>query len=168
MKWAAPNAELLAQTVLGGSASSITFNSIPQTHRDLVIVTFGISTSTGLAQLKMRINGDSSSNYETQAMFGIDATVTAVRLTAQTSLECGIIGDTDPSTSEAIIAGYTNTSYPKQVLARAAYQDATGYPIIWTAASHLYSTSAAITSLTFFPQAGNFAAGVEISLFGIG
>lgn len=168
VKWAAPNVELMAQTVLGGSASSITFNSIPQTHRDLLIVTFGNSTASSLAQLKLRINGSSSANYETQALFAIDTAVTAVRLTNQTSLECGIIGDIDPSTSETLIAGYTYSGYVKMVLSRASYKEASDYPTVWQAAGHLYTDTSAITSLTLFPQTGNFGAGTAISLFGLG
>jgi hypothetical protein len=168
IKWSAPSVELLAQTVLGSSASSVTFNSIPQTHRDLWIVIFGIATGTSLAQIKMRVNGSSTAAYETQAMFGIDTGANAVRLTSQTSLECGIIGETDPSTSEAVIAGYTNTSYAKMVLSRASYQDTSGFPIIWSSAGHKYDDTSAITSLTLFPQTNNFAAGASFSLYGLG
>ncbi|MDQ3760966.1 MAG: hypothetical protein M3460_04505 [Actinomycetota bacterium] len=168
VKWAAPAYTLLGETVLASSAATITFGSIPQTHKHLHCVMRCLSSPTGFAQIKCRQNGISTATYESQVLYALNATVTAVRVVTLTSMEVGIIGDANPSTSEFVLADYTNTTTEKLLTCRSAYLDSGIYPVNWSAASHNYNDTAAITQLQFFPATGSFAAGTRISLYGMG
>jgi len=166
-KWAVPTYTVLAESTLASPAASITFGSIPQTHKHLHCVIQGKRSPEGFAQIKCRLNGDSSADYETQALYSDAAAVTGVRVVAVTSMEVGIIGNHDPSTSEFVVADYTNATDEKMFVCRCAYLNSGVYPVIWQAASHLYTEIAPVTQLQFFPASGDFAAGTRISLYGV-
>lgn len=167
MKWAQPVVALLAESILGSPAASVTFGSIPQTYKHLRCVIQGKRSPNGFAQIRCRLNGDSSADYETQVMYSAATAVTGTRVTHVTSMEVGIIGDVDPSTSEFVVADYTNATEEKMFLCHCAYLDAGIFPVIWHAASHLYTEIAPVTSLQFFPDAGSFDTGTRISLYGM-
>lgn len=57
----------LASTVLASPAGTVTFSSIPQTYRDLILVVSGTASSS--AQIVCRFNA-STSGYTEQAMLG--------------------------------------------------------------------------------------------------
>ncbi|MDQ3763372.1 MAG: hypothetical protein M3460_17615, partial [Actinomycetota bacterium] len=168
VKWAAPAYTLLGETVLASSAASITFGSIPQTHKHLHCVIRALSSPVAFQQIKCRQNGLSSADYESQVLYALNTTVSAGRLVTLTSMEVGIIGNVNPSTSEFVVADYTNNTSEKLFVCRCAYLDTGVYPVVWNAASHNYNDTAPITSLQFFPATGSFAAGTRISLYGMG
>ena len=60
-----PTYDLIASNVLSSSASSVTFNSIPATYRDLVLVTSGLNGG-----FFARLNGDTGANYSRVYMRG--------------------------------------------------------------------------------------------------
>ncbi len=58
---ATPTYHLIDSTVLSSSASSVTFSSISQDYRDLILVATG-TTSTATYRA-VQLNGDTGSNY---------------------------------------------------------------------------------------------------------
>lgn len=165
--WAYPNMRLLADVALVSTAGSVLFGSIPQTHKHLMGVIQGKRSPEGFAPIKCRQNGISTNAYESQVLYAAETAVVGLRVLASTSMEVGIIGDDNPCTSEFIVADYTNATDEKLYVCRCAYLDPGAYPVMWQAASHLYTNVAPVTQLQFFPSTGSFAAGTRISLYGL-
>jgi hypothetical protein len=71
LKWAAPAAAggmtLLSTTSLSGS--SVTVSSISQAYKNLVIYVKDMTFSSGEAELRLRLNGDTASNYITVSTY---------------------------------------------------------------------------------------------------
>jgi hypothetical protein len=82
------------QAGAGGSASVITFSSIPQTHRDLMVVLHGNHTGTVQRAFTMRFNSDTGANYRWVFTRSID-NVAPARSSGigVTSIQVGDVGD---------------------------------------------------------------------------
>jgi len=155
----------LSTITLATATSSVTFGSIPQTYRDLVLVIFARSASTD-SNLRLRFNGDSGSNYTYVRMFGngssafSDSTgssgLQVARLTQNNAAEYG--------TGMNHIMDYSATDKHKTVLSR------TGVASAFTFANAgRWANTAAITSLTFtgYDSGFDIGSGTTFSLYGI-
>ena len=89
----------LATTTLGSSASSVTFGSIPQGYRDLMLVISGTVTSSNIT-LAIRFNGDTGSNYFSVNMRGNGS---AASSTSWSSISLGYHGAFDTNQGSSII-----------------------------------------------------------------
>jgi hypothetical protein len=151
----------LANITLGSSASSVTFSSISQGYRDLIMVFNG--TVTGSAAHNIRFNGDSGTNYSVVAMYN------ALSFTAssQTFLRPSVISQEASSLFLIVsqIMDYSATDKHKTVLSRTRTRNV-GTDYVEAVASRYASTSA-ITSIVYSPSANQFAAGSTFSLYGI-
>jgi hypothetical protein len=65
----------IATTTLGGNQTTVTFSGISQAYTDLHIVAVYRTTSANV--LRMRYNGDSSTEYSCNYLSGINSTVTS-------------------------------------------------------------------------------------------
>jgi hypothetical protein len=143
------------------SGSSITLSSIPQTYYNLQLIYRNFKPASNTA-LKMRFNGDTGSNY--------DLANSASSITyGSTSLE--ITSNANTSTAEglgvAILYDYTNSVTWKigdnfsvvNQQASAADGNTNIYKLF-------YGQTGAITSITLFPNTGNFTSG-EVLLYGV-
>lgn len=61
--------ESIETTTLGSAAANITFSSIPSTYTDLVVV-YTLKAETASADIYMRFNSDSGSNYSNTILWG--------------------------------------------------------------------------------------------------
>jgi hypothetical protein len=150
----------LATVTLGSSASSVTFSSIPATYRDLVMVVNGITTTN--ANLDIRINGDTGSNYPEVLMSG-DGSSTYSEATTRTYLRLdynGFIGTTAGHVSIVQFMDYSATDKHKTVLARG---NNASNGVVATAGR--WTNTAAVTSIALINT--TFAAGMTVSLYGI-
>jgi len=133
VKWAAASGKTWQQTATGSmTGASITVSSLTGQE---ILVSWENWSSTGSAELKYRLNSNSGSNYLVQSSD-----------TPQTEAWCfGAIGSGVSSWSFAYIPAADSTVQVK------------------TSISNLYPWSIkepnAVTSITFFPSAGNFDAG---------
>lgn len=166
--------KLLSSNTLSGSASSVTFSSIPQTYTDLVLklstrdATNATTYGTGL----ITINGISTTSYHWASMIVIGPTsVSSTVNNTQTSISVAPIGNgsTSPTNSfgfcEIYIANYKSTG--------TVYLSATSYASGGTGVTSTAITNgswngaAAITSITIASSGGTFATNSTFNLYGI-
>ena len=149
----------LATLTLSSSASTVTFGSIPNTYKDLVLVIAG--TASAADQLVCRFNS-STSNYSEVAMLGysggaISYTATANRL-SQMALS------TSQSVATMQIMDYSATDKHKTALYRTSLGGASTYAV-----AGRWGDTSAITSIYLgLESAGvTFSSGTVFSLYGV-
>lgn len=147
----------LANITLGSSAASVTFSSISQAYRDLVLVCAGTSASNSNWQL--RLNSDTA-NYSTVYMLGAGSGSGSSG--TDTLLLGGGIG-TSLSQSTFQIMDYSATDKHKTVLNRTDKVDDATYA--W--ANRWASTSAVTSVLVRCANGANFSTGSTFALYGI-
>jgi hypothetical protein len=156
----------LDKVTVGTATGTITFTSIPQTYTDLVIVS-QIKTVSGTTNLRIRFNGDTTTNYSVTNLSGNGSSAFSSRIA---NINGGYIDNygqptTTFSYSNTIqVFNYTNTTTFKTVLSRANNAD-----IGVDAAVNLWrKTPEAITSVTLYSNnASTFDTGSTFSLYGI-
>jgi hypothetical protein len=148
----------LATLTLGSTASTVTFSSIVGTYRDLRLVMQ--LAGSGTEGLRLRVNGDTASNYNYAFLIGDGSTASS----ASGSLNAFAGAVAYASTTFAIydFLDYSVTDKHKTLLSRgnnAAVQT--------IATAQRWANTAAITSIAVFPTAGTFAAGSTFTLYGV-
>jgi len=152
------------QTItLGSAASSVTFASIPQTYRDLVLV----STALGSATLegRVRLNADSGSNYYSVRMSGNGSSDTSASLGSQTSGSVSTIATATTGGALQIqlqVMDYSATDKHKTMLARSDQS-----AVATEAVALRWASTAAVTTVQILTSTGNFAVESTFSLYGI-
>ena len=160
--------EPIATTTLGSAASSITFSSIPSTYTDLRVVLV-TKTTSGNADIYLRFNSDSGSNYSRTILYGTGSVAGSGRNTSQTYLY--LTGTAYPNASyaalvEADIFSYAGSTY-KTLLNKVA-TDKNGAGGV-EANVGLWRSTSAITSITLTLEASaqDFPTGTTATLYGI-
>lgn len=164
--------EPIATQTLGSTASAVTFNSIPQTYTDLIVVVNAAYSGT-VDDIRFRVgNGgtlDSGNNYSYTIMYGTGASAGSVRASNQSSG----IGDYYASPNTTLGAtnqifhfqNYSNTTTYKTILFRSSRADNgvdTGV--------NLWRSTNAITDISFARSSsfsGTWATGSTFTLYGI-
>jgi hypothetical protein len=150
--------EPIESKTASGSASSVTFSSIPQSYTDLIFVVNSNEFSSG-ASLGLQFNGDAGNNYSYTFMYGDGSSSGSQRAANTTSC---YVGQINGGTISLInINNYSNTTTYKTVLTRnvASSQSVFFGVSIW-------QNTNAITSLTM-TRGGNFPSGSTFTLYGI-
>jgi hypothetical protein len=162
---AAGGMTLISTTTLSGS--SVTLSSIPSTYRNLQIVIRNFIPATTNESMRLRINGDSGASRHAQ-LFWNTASQDDLQFDS-TSLLVTREGSNSVSNSfhTFIINDYANTTTWKSI---------TGFGIVnyfitttkynYNSLNGFYNQTGAVSSLTFFPNAGNFTSGT-ILLYGV-
>ena len=157
----------LATLTLTGSDSSITFDSIPATYRDLVLVVSGNTDESGSdSSTALRINGDTASNYSWVYMSG-DGSSTTSGSSADSRIFIGRLPGNSQSIPGTILLQFQDASATdkhKTVLTRG--NNTAG---IVSAHAGRWANTNRITSVTLsrYDFAGNFRSGSTFSLYGI-
>ena len=154
----------LANVTLAATSTSITFGSIPATYRDLVIVFQGLAFGGNYAT-RLRLNGDTGSNYSFQRMSGNGSTAAASTGTSGTFLTLSVQADareTDRVQHYINLMDYSATDKHKTIISRAdnSAQGTEAFAGRW-------ANTAAITSVQIYPSANSFAIGTTVALYGI-
>ena len=164
---------IYTQTVGSGGAASITFNSIPQDFTDLrLIASSRMGSASG--NYGVRFNADATNSYSWTYLTGNGTSSSSGRLgsASLTELVVGQINGTDTtadvfSYSSISIPNYTLSNF-KQVSADGIRENnaTTGIQIL---DASMWLKTAAITSLTIRPYAGNgtFVQHSTFTLYGI-
>jgi hypothetical protein len=168
----APVAAFESIQTFSGSASSITFSSIPQTYKHLQIRITMQATATFGGSVQLLINGDSSGNYSNHFLYGTGsgAGISAGAVTS-TSLTIGL-GLQQSGVNGVVITDildYTSTNKYKVVRSLGGVDNnSTGGLVVFQSGA-LYNANglSAISSLTVFPQSASFAANCSFALYGI-
>jgi len=159
---ATPTYTLIDSTVLGSSASSVTFSGIAADWRDLVLV-FTVTSSDNAFPL-MRFNSDTGSNYNNIWMVGDGSTAASSRQVNASSIRAtNAVLDTTPSVTIIQIMDYTATDKHKSVLIR---ENTSGSDAETFAGAGRWASTSAITSIVV-NASGNFNSGSTFYLYGI-
>ena len=162
--------ELISSQILTGSASSVTFSSIPSDFKHLQVRYVANSNRSGVTEMKINLNGDTGSNYAWHFLYGDGSSVAS---TAQTSRTSGYFGYTGNNSTQALSFGpgvvdildYSNTS--KNTTLRALTGSTTGINNIGLY-SNLWINTAAVTTIALAPfSANDWVIGSRFSLYGI-
>lgn len=123
----------------------------------------GTVTATGM-DIRFRFNGDTGSNYSFTSLAGNGSTAASGRQSNTSYVASyALVGTSaNPGTIIMNIQNYSNTTTNKTVIYRNsdAVSEVTAYAGLWR-------STAAITSVTAFPSANNFAAGSTFTLYGL-
>ena len=142
---------LIASQTGNGSASTITFSSIPQTFTDLVLV-MNIFTTVN-ANEAVQINGDTGSNYSSTWITGNGSTAASSRSTSNTALniQANIFStSTSPALHIMNFIDYSNSTTYKTVLTRSnrAEQAVELFVGLWRSTAAITSISIAAATPT--------------------
>lgn len=152
-----------------GSNGSISFNSIPQTFQDLIVVCSVRSTHTSTDSLyaafpynsntfsSTSLSGDGSSASSSRTQNGFGSRAGDIPISTSTS---GIFGS-----ALIHIPNYANTSTFKTALMRVA-SDLNGSGTTWLSVG-LNRATAAVTGITLFSGNANLLAGSTAALYGV-
>lgn len=163
----------IASTTVGaGGAANITFSSIPATYTHLQIrsICRDTSATNGISAMKLTINTDTLSTYTRHILYG-DGASAASAFNATTGFSyTGIIvqgGSTANMFSGNVIdiLDYANTNKYKTIRGLSG-ADRNGSGEI-DFISNLWQSTAAITTLAFTPNSGNFGQYSTFALYGI-
>lgn len=163
-------------TVAGSSTASYTFSSIPSTYTDIVVIASVRSdTAANTTNFLSQVNGAAGNVYDGFVLRGNGTSATAARYnkfidpTFAAPVGTMVANNATSGTfSNHIISwnNYSNTTTYKTFLARSNSQNNTATANT-EAVVNMYFGTSAISSITFFPEAGNFVAGSTISIYGI-
>jgi len=165
--------KLIAKNVLGSSASSVTFSSIPGTgYTDLRLIS-SARTNRGNNgdSMYLNFNGDTtSSNYSNRILYGTGSSVASITEARGICLTQGACGNSDTAntfgSSDAYIPNYAgSTAKSVSHQGNSETNAATSYMSI---DAGLWVGTAAISSLVITPGNGSqFLSGSSFFLYGI-
>ena len=150
------------QTItLSSSASSVTFGSIPNSYKDLKLIFNGDGTTGGGAALRLRLNGDTGTNYFRVGMWGNGSSSGSF---TQNNNYTDIMNFAAGRQLNAILdfMDYSATDKHKTFLAR---DNDAGFQVV--ANANRWASTSGITSITLFASSGSIASGSTFSLYGI-
>ncbi len=163
--------ELIASNTVGSSGvASLTFSSIPSTYTDLVLYTSLRSTTTGNANDRAAIvtfNG-SSSNYSAIRLYAYDGTTVGSDSSIGIDIYyTGTTGTTSTFSNDSVyITNYASSNSKSISVDNASEQNSSTKN--WLALyAWRWADSAAISSITLTPDAGNLAQYSTATLYGI-
>ena len=153
----------LANITLSSSATTVTFSSISQVYRDLVLVITGTqAVDSGIVD--MRINADSGANYNRVYMEGNGSTASSVTATSSFLRASGNSNHFNQTRSSIIynIMDYSATDKHKTVLQRTDVADS-----LTSMAAMRWASTSAVTNISLFLNTGTYASGSSFALYGI-
>lgn len=155
--------ESIATQTLGSATSTVTFSSIPSTYTDLVAVFQGGSSTD--ANIRMQVNGDTTSNYSWTQLGGNGSSAGSFRNSSDTSWLMNRYAYLSNNLNANFLfnfMNYSNTTTNKTVINRSnSAANGTDTTV------GLWRSTAAITSITFSLSGGNYITGSTFSLYGI-
>jgi hypothetical protein len=161
-----PTYTLLASQTLGGSSSGITFSSIDQNYRDLVVIQK--ATANNDTKSFLRFNGDTGYKYDWITSDGAITYIESVATTSSFNLFYNGYGNftigsgSDPSMTIWQIFDYAETDKQKSLLVRSTFSGNVSLML-----TGVWNDTSAVTSITFGLQSGIYTAGSTWHLYGI-
>ena len=160
--------DLVSSTTIGsGGAAGVTFSSIPQTGKDLLILISGRSASTTSSSIELNINGTGvTTNWSRQHLTGDGSTATAA--TGTTAIFANSI-TTDAQTASTFgntqiyISNYTASTAKPLSIDAVNENNATAANQRLNAA--IWNNTAAITSISVDGNSGNLQQHSTVALY---
>jgi hypothetical protein len=161
---------LISSNVLGSSAASVTFSSIPATYTDLVLrISDRLDNAGTSTNSNVQFNGDTATNYSRIVLAGSgSAASSSLNATQAFSRYLSNGGGTTASTfdsTEIYIPSYQVSQNKPLSIFTVTETNATAVDMQITAS--LWRNTAAITSITLTPSSGNYVSGSSFYLYGI-
>ena len=155
-------------TVPSGGASSIDFTSIPSTYTDLCIKISARTTSSNPQEnLMIEING-SSASFTRRAIEG-DGVTSPYSYSGSTGLICYVVGNGATANTfgnaEIYIPNYAESN--NKSMSTDAVEETNAATAYMQMTAVLWSSTAAITSLTLKPSTNNFVQYSTAYLYGV-
>jgi hypothetical protein len=151
----------LATVTLASATSSVSFSNIPASYRDLVLILNGKATAGG-SGARLRVNGDTSTNYPNIRMYGYSGGTGSDAGTGA-FLDIGAMNTNDGYQSVVQFMDYSATDKHKTILSRP--QESSLGAVLANAGR--WSNTAAITSILVYAGSDQFASGFTATLYGI-
>ena len=162
----------IAQVDVGvGGVATIDFTSIPQTFTDLMVVVSGRSSyNFGMLDLKFTFNG-STTGYSEIYMYGSGASAASGSDTSTTNGRVlGVIGDTTTTANTFSNAAITIANYSgatNKMCSIDGVSEANATSARQTLVTQIWANTAAITSISLYPQLGSWVQYSSATLYGI-
>jgi hypothetical protein len=157
---ATPTYTLIDSVTLGSSATTVTFASIPQNYRDLILVA-DYSLSAANRSARLTLNNDTTNKYFWVTMVGDGSSAYSQTASNQYYLDFGYL--TDKTLSIIQFLDYSATDKHKSTLARTnnpGDEGAQAYAGRWASTS-------AITEIDLFAGSADYSTGSTFYLYGI-
>lgn len=150
----------IANTTLGSTASSVTFSSLTQIYRDIVLVINSLP-DTGDWSIRLQFNGDTGTNYPFQQMYANGSITFANKDTLN-----GILGNMNSGgqwgRSTYHILDYSTINKDKCVLVTGGQA-----AVATRTVSSRWINTAAITSIKVLTDGNSFTSGTTMALYGV-
>jgi len=164
--------EPISTQTLSTAVATVTFSSIPQTYTDLICLVEGRDSRADFDDgVSIRFNSDTAANYSWMVLGGDGTSGTSTRLNNTTSMLGRIISASATANARSNlilhINNYSNTTTYKTLLERFNEPPTGGADYFMALVLALWRNTAAITTLSFFSEGGNFNTGCTFTLYGI-
>lgn len=150
----------LANVTLGAAASSVTFSSISQAYRDLVVIVSGKGTTDFV--VNVTLNNDAGANYTQVNMRGYLGAFSSSTTVSSAPLAVNADPTTSPGMYVLNLLDYSATNKDKIILSR-GQNAATQVNSISTR----WANTSAVTTLKLATASSTFAAGSSFALYAI-
>ena len=162
---ATPTYDLLDSVTLSSSASSVTFSSIDQSYRDLVLVGEVYKDSgSAFAYTIGYLNGDTANNYTSVWMRGDGSSASSSTGTDYIRFTTIAVNSTSPNFFVAQFLDYSATDKHKTILSRGNSRG-TSYT---EAIANRWANTSAITQIQLFNfSTYEYGAGTKLYLYGV-
>jgi hypothetical protein len=165
--------ELISTTILGSTTADVVFDvsSLGSTYKHLQIrmVARGSGATTSTRDLYIRLNG-STTNYSAHSLRGTGSGVSSTATTGATVInqEAMFVGNSNTANifGAAVIDILDPFSTTKNTTVRTLLGHTSSTNRVALSSGAFYST-AAITSVTIFPESDSILAGSRFSIYGI-
>lgn len=162
--WVTPTGQRIAEALLTTAQAAISFGSIPQTYRHLLLV-LQAQAGASSSNPALQFNGDTAANYSWSDIYSSGTSVVTSSAASATALICGYGGtsNTAPSVAFVIIHNYAQITMYK--LASALATNSTPGMALF---GGIWKSTAAISSLSIIDSnAQAFQPGTLVSLYGL-
>lgn len=158
--------EPIATASPSSNSYSYTFSSIPSTYTDLILVVTGY-VAAGAADVELRMNSDTGSNYDYVALYVDTSAVSSYHINGTTAASGTWYGNmnTDPRHQMIIhFFNYANATTYKNYISRSIHKDR-GSDLV----GGTWKSTSAITSITVISGSSvqYFNTGTVMTLYGI-
>ena len=157
----------IGEVVTASSQATISFSSIPNTYRSLLLVIHGRGTASATdVQVLLQFNSDTGSNYDYQRWnSGGTASANAATSGQVGSLVAATTAASYASVIEAIIGDYKGTTFYKTVRGSSTLKFSTS--VVSENSAVFWKSTSAISSITISLSSGNFVDGSVATLYGV-
>jgi hypothetical protein len=161
----------IASVTLSATASEVVFSALPQTFRDLIVVSAirTLATNTNGIGLNLHLNGDlTAGNY---SYVSIEAGSNGIRSLSGADpyiarINSSQSSNTDLTTVTIQVMDYSQTNKHKTSISRSSGKDGVS-DFALTAHASRWANTSAVTSLRLTSSNNDFPSGCTFNLFGV-